>query len=88
MALFILLTSGQADAVRGVSESVPYAALDPVEREGDVYILGVEVLADPAHATHHDYLAALPCMDDSDLNFPQPLADVQDDLVDLPVSRS
>jgi hypothetical protein len=37
-----------------------------------VYILGVEVLADPAHAAHHAYLAALPRMDDSDPSFPAP----------------
>ena len=72
MALFILLTAGQADAVRGTSEAVPSAALDPVARQGSVYILGVEVLADPAHAAHHDYLATLPRMDDSDPSFPAP----------------
>jgi hypothetical protein len=72
MALFILLTAGQADAVRGVSADVPSAALDPVARQGSVYILGVEVLADPAHAAHHAYLAALPRMDDSDPSFPAP----------------
>ena len=72
MALFILLTAGQADAVRGTSNVSPSAALDPVARQGGVYILGIEVLTDPAHASHHAYLAALPRMDDSDPSFPAP----------------
>ena len=73
MPMFILLGAAQADVVRG--PSTPSAALNPIERQGDAYILGVEVLADPAHAAHRDYLSALPRMDDSDLNFPPLLVD-------------
>lgn len=68
MARFILLTAAEADQVRG--PTTPPAALMPVERQGGVYILGVEVLDDPAHAGRHEYLAALPQLDDSDPAFP------------------
>jgi hypothetical protein len=68
MSDFIILTAVEADTVRGPTAA--FAALDPVEREGAVFILGVEVLADPAHAEHHDYLAALPVMADDDAAFP------------------
>jgi len=68
MAIFILLDAAQADSVRGLS--TPSAALDPIEREGGVFVLGVEVLTDPAHEAHWSYLAALPQMDSSDPGFP------------------
>ncbi|TAJ97352.1 MAG: hypothetical protein EPO10_14695 [Reyranella sp.] len=71
MAMFILLTAGQADHVRGPSTRVPSAALEPVEHQGGVFILGVDVLADPAHEAHWAYLAALPQMDSGDPEFPQ-----------------
>ena len=70
MATFILLTAGQADHVRGPSISTPSAALEPVERQGGAFILGVAVLTDPAHEANHSYLAALPQMDDGDPEFP------------------
>lgn len=70
MAMFILLTAGQADHARGPSETDPGASLEPVERAGGVFILGVEVLADPAHAEYREYLAALPQMDSADPEFP------------------
>lgn len=63
MAMFILLTEAQAAEVRG-------PALDPVEHAGGTFILNVLVLSDPAHAEHHDTLAALPRMDSSDPAFP------------------
>lgn len=71
--MFILLTAGHADHVRGPSVSVPSAALEPVARQGGVFILGAAVLADPAHAAHHDYLMKLPQMDSSDPAFPPEL---------------
>ena len=58
MATFIILDSDQADSVRGLSS--PSAALNPIEREGGVFLLGVEVLADPAHAKHLSVLDPLP----------------------------
>jgi len=75
MAMFILLTAEQADTVRGPSSSTPSAALAPVERQGGVFILGVEVLGDPAHQAHWSYLSALPQLDSADPAFP-PLLDV------------
>lgn len=70
MALFIILTSEQASAVRGLSNSTPFAELEPVERQGGAFILRVGVLNDLAHVAHHEYLAALPQMDSSDPSFP------------------
>ena len=49
MAMFMLLTAGQADHVRGPSAITPSAALAPVERQGGLFVLGIDVLADPAH---------------------------------------
>lgn len=70
MPMFILLSAGQADQVRGPSGVAPGASLNPIERQGSVFILGVGVLTDPAHVAHHDYLAVLPQMDSSDPGFP------------------
>lgn len=70
MAKFILLTAEQADHVRGPSTVAPSAALEPIERQGRVFILGVVVLTDPAHAALHDYLEALPQLDSDDPAFP------------------
>ena len=56
MAMFILLDANQAASVRGVS--TPSAALDPVEREGGVFVLGAEVLADLASPDETDLLAS------------------------------
>tara|TARA_R110000822_G_scaffold170213_1_gene310106 strand:- start:499 stop:714 length:216 start_codon:yes stop_codon:yes gene_type:complete len=69
--MFILLGAAQADVVRG--PSTPSAALNPTERQGGVFILGVEVLTDPAHAAHRDYLAVLPQMDSANPAFPPPV---------------
>lgn len=70
MATFIILTAEQADQVRGASDVTPSAALAPVERQGGLFILGVGVLTDPAHAAHREYLAALPQLDSADPHFP------------------
>ncbi|WP_439614564.1 hypothetical protein [Reyranella sp.] len=68
MSVFIFMTTTQADEVRGLT--TPPAALDPVERQGGVFILGVAVLADPAHAIHHALLSSLPQLDSADSAFP------------------
>lgn len=73
MAMFILLTAEQAGHVRGPSAITPSAALDPIERQGDVFILPVAVLNDLAHEAHHAYLAALPQLDSSNPAFPAPV---------------
>ena len=70
MAMFILLTAGQADYVRGPSVLTPSAALDPVERQGGLFILRVNVLADPAHEAHREFLSVLPQLDGGDRSFP------------------
>lgn len=77
MAMFILLTDIEAANVRGPSISDPTAALNPIERQGGVFILNVLVLADPAHESHRDFLGSLPQMDSTDPAFPAPL-DVED----------
>lgn len=70
MAMFILLTAGQAEHVRGPSGVSPSAALDPVERQGGLFVLGIDVLGDPAHVTHRNFLSALPQLDSEDPSFP------------------
>lgn len=73
MALFIFLTSEQADQVRGPSDVTPSAALNPIERQSGIFILGIAVLADPAHEAHWEYLGALPQIDSTDPDFPPEL---------------
>lgn len=70
MAMFILLTPEQAASVRGPSNSNASASLYPVERQGDVWILGAEVLDDPAHAAHRFFLSTFPQMDNAHPDFP------------------
>ncbi|WP_425066978.1 hypothetical protein [Reyranella sp.] len=76
MTMFILLTGEQADHVRGPSAITPSAALAPVERQGELFVLGIEVLADPAHMAHWDYLALLPQLDGNDPSLPEALSAV------------
>lgn len=57
MTRVIVLTAEQAAHVAG--ETTPGHALAPVPYE-DFFILGANVLQDPAHAAHHEFLAALP----------------------------
>lgn len=54
----IVMTSAQADAVR--SKPTPYAAIEPVPLTDGSYIVGEEVLVDPAHAAKKAALQALP----------------------------
>lgn len=69
----IILDATQADHVRGPTG--PNAYLMPIAlADGVTWVLPVEVLADPAHAVHHDYLAALPTRDVLPEEFPQPEA--------------
>ncbi len=75
MPTVILLTAGQADTVRGPSAEQPsLAALQPIALTDGRFILGVEVLTDPAHAEDHAVLAALPTADAADIAalLPQP----------------
>lgn len=74
MGMCIMMTSAEADQVRGPSATDPSAVLMPVERQGGAFILGVEVLADPAHAAHKDFLDGLPKKDSADADFPAELA--------------
>lgn len=54
----IYLTAEQADHVRGPTANGAYLA--PVEIPDGRFILGENVLDDPDHAMHREYLAALP----------------------------
>lgn len=76
MPIFILLTAGQAEHVRGPSGGTPSAALFPFEREGGLFLLGVDVLADPAHLAHREYLATLPQIVGNASEFPAALPPV------------
>lgn len=49
MAMFIILSKAEADAVRG--KTSPSTALDPIEMEDGTFILPDVVLTDPAHRT-------------------------------------
>lgn len=57
MAL-IVLTKAQADAIRG--KSSPFAAIEPVELKDGTFMVGDEVLADPAHIQRVKSIEALP----------------------------
>lgn len=70
MAMLVLLTAGQADHVRGLSAATPSAALAPVERQGGLFVLGIDVLADPAHVAHREYLSMLPRFEGNDPSLP------------------
>jgi hypothetical protein len=73
---FIVLAADQAAHVRGPA-SPPYA-LEPIERQGGVFILPAGVLDHPAYAMHAVFLAALPRMDSADPSFPAPLDPSED----------
>lgn len=70
MATFILLTAEQADDVRGPSISTQAAALNPIERQGGTFVLGLDVLTDPAHMVHREVLSGLLRLDSGDHAFP------------------
>jgi hypothetical protein len=53
----IILTKEQANEVRGIIDG---AGLEPILLKSGEYVLGEQVLLDPAHAQHHELLAALP----------------------------
>lgn len=57
----ILFNDAQAAEVRGTGEDG--ATLNPAPYHLGGYILGLAVLADPAHADVHDFLASLPQVD-------------------------
>lgn len=76
MAMFILLGRADRDAVVGLSSVTPGRALVPVERIYGVYILGAEVLDDPAHAPHRTCLSRLQQLDGEDPSFPAALPSV------------
>jgi hypothetical protein len=73
MSLFILLTTAEAEQTRGAPSSTPKAALNPVARQGEVFILPVSVLLDKDHEPLWERLSELPQMDSEDQNFPAPI---------------
>jgi len=76
MPMFIVLTANEAAHVRGPADP-PYA-LEPIERQGGIFILPAGVLDHPAYATHAEFLAALPQMDNADPSFPAALDPSED----------
>jgi hypothetical protein len=76
MSVFIVLTNEEAAHVRGPA-SPPYA-LEPIERQGGVFILPAGVLDHPAYAMHAEFLAALPRLDSADPSFPPALEPSED----------
>ena len=58
MSHLIILTAAEADKVRGMSS--PMAAIEPILLKDGTFMLGVEVLADPAHAKHLSVFDPLP----------------------------
>ncbi|WP_295143911.1 hypothetical protein [uncultured Reyranella sp.] len=73
---FIVLSADEAAHVRGPA-SPPYA-LEPIERQGGVFILPADVLDHPAYAMHAEFLAARPQMDSADPSFPPALDPAED----------
>jgi len=67
MSSVIILTAAEAEAVRG--NSTPIAAIEPVALTDGRFMLGTEVLADPAHKAHWDVLTKLPQKDSDDPAF-------------------
>lgn len=72
----IHMTGGQAAAVSGTSPINSHAALIPVAMTDGTYIVGVEVLADPAHASKRSALQAAPVVDVATLAAIMPVAPV------------
>lgn len=84
---FTILEAADVTEVEGLSASVSYAGIRPIEREGGgacadypggmlpdpVYILPVEVAYDLVHVEHSAYLVALPLLDASTVGFPPAL---------------
>jgi hypothetical protein len=69
----IILTSSQADQVRGVS--MPGHGLHPRPLVDGNFGLPVEVLEDPAHAMHHAMLSSLPVREVAEQEWKQPPAE-------------
>ena len=65
MSDVIILTAAEADAVRGMS--TPTAAIEPIALTDGTFMLGVEVLEDPAHAKHLSKLSGLTRADVKDI---------------------
>jgi hypothetical protein len=65
MSRLIILTAAEADAVRGMSS--PTAAIEPVALKDGTFMLGVEVLTDPAHVKHLSMLSGLATADAQDI---------------------
>jgi hypothetical protein len=68
MATVIILSSAQANQVRGPSgEASTLATLQPIALLDGTFYLGVETLSDANFAEHHALLAGLPQVDFSSI---------------------
>lgn len=56
----IILTAAEADKVRGISPTNTRAAIDPIPLKDGTFMLGENVLNDPAHADAKTFLKTLP----------------------------
>ena len=65
MSSIIILTAAEAEAVRG--NSTPMAAIEPVALMDGTFMLGIEVLTDPAHVKHLSMLSGLATADAQDI---------------------
>jgi len=63
MAEVIVLTAAEAEKVRGLSPRKGGHSIEPVPLKDGRFILGAEVLDDPAHDDVRDFLASLPRSD-------------------------
>lgn len=70
---FIVMTAAQAAQVQG--QDGPITALRPRDLGDGRFVLAASILNDPAHAAHHDLLAALPIQHLTAADFP-PAPDV------------
>lgn len=62
--MFILLSANEAGSVSGPSTEAPaLAALQPIALNDGRFILGAEVMTDPAHAEHWAFLSTLPTVE-------------------------
>ena len=57
MTEYIILSQAERDAIRG--HSSPMHAIEPVELKDGTFVIGDEVLADPAHAARVTRIAGL-----------------------------
>lgn len=69
--MLLILTAAEADAVRG--KSGPMAEIVPIPLADGRFVLGSEVLDDPAHAARRATLVNLPAIETKDVEALMPV---------------